>query len=172
MREPISNSKPSVRGSEALPRAQLFINDTPHYLDLLIGGAKQGPSIDVALDQCYNLDDPEFVLYYAYNTQATEAPFIVVFKHAGKFVILTCRDTVRQSTADGKLSFKAQLISKPGLKRARVPELYPEPESPPSFENRPRWQDRSKSSERSSEHHHNRASQNSYLRKGDNLRNS
>lgn len=100
---------------------KLSFNGHDHVLATVIAVAQGGPIIAVKLsDLAIDSDVPDNrVLIEPHSAELANLE-LIVYKHNGKFLILTGHAIIAQAKTDKLSEIKARLLSTPALKRARV----------------------------------------------------
>lgn len=99
----------------------LTVNGAEHNLLLMLKTASTGPLIDVKVNElALDSDIPDNrVLYTPHNADIHDEG-LVVYKHNGKFLVLSGRNIAIRARTNKEPSVSARLISTPALKRARI----------------------------------------------------
>lgn len=124
-------------------RALLHVAEHDHYLAAVLLAASSAPTIDLPLKDI-NPDAGNFKVTYSppLESTGTNATSVIVLKQEAGYTVLYGAHFVQAARLADKTTMRAKLISKPALKRCRVPEEINPADlavSQPALNERPRY---------------------------------
>lgn len=120
-----------------LKDAVIEVNGHKHNLALVVSRAGSCPLIDV--DVADIEIDAEFAKPFDLSVKDMSP---VVYKHAGKLLVILGADHIRKAVEKNQPKFKARLLTSVALKSARIAEAQPSAPTPSNTPfNPPRWSD-------------------------------